>query len=187
MAEFTLVAAPILGGIDIAIGANRIVERSDLALVSIAIPIGGDAAMAAALQSGWSLSVPEPTLSILAGETRAVRTASDQMMLIFPHEGPGANAAVQARLNNAGYTTDQTDVWVALEVSGPETMAALARLCPLDIDANRFPKNAAGRTIMEHMGAFIIRIDDDRFLLLSASSSAGSFLHAVEISYNYVA
>ena len=186
MVEFTLEAAPILGGINAAIGANRIVERSDLAMVSVAIPQGGDAAMTLVLQSGWSLSMPEPSLSTLAGETRAVRTAPDQMMLIFPQDGPAANSAVQAKLNGAGYATDQTDVWAVLEVAGPDTAAALARICPLDIDPTHFPKNATGRTLMERMGALIIRVDDDRFLLLSASSSAGSFLHAVETSYKYV-
>ncbi|MYA88775.1 MAG: sarcosine oxidase subunit gamma, partial [Boseongicola sp. SB0662_bin_57] len=41
-------------------------------------------------------------------------------------------------------------------------------------------------TVMEHMGAMAIRTGDDAFLLLSAGSSAESFLHAVETSYRYV-
>ena len=39
---------------------------------------------------------------------------------------------------------------------------------------------------MEHMGAIIHREGTDRFLLLSASSSARSFLHAVEASLEHV-
>ncbi len=186
MAEFTLEAAPVLGGVDMPVGENRITERSDLALVSIATPLGGDEALAAALQKGWSLAVPEPTLSSVSGDTRAIRIAADQLMLVFTHDGPDANALVQGKLDGAGYTTDQTDVWVTLEVSGPDTLAALERLCPLDLHLDRFPVDATGRTIMEHMGALIVRLDTDRFLLMSASSSAGSFLHAVETSYRYV-
>ena len=185
MAEFafTLEAAPVLGA-DVSIGGNRIVERDDLALVSVAVPLGDDDAVRSALKSAWSLEWPEPTVSTTASDMRAIRTAQDQVMLVFPHATPDANAHVQAALNGAGYTTDQTDVWVVLEVSGPDTLAALERLCPLDVP--QFPIHGAGRTVMEHMGAMVVRLAEDRVLLLSASSSAGSFLHAVETSFTYV-
>jgi sarcosine oxidase subunit gamma len=165
---FTLEAKPILGGVDRRLGENRIVERSDLAIVSIA----------------WGLAWPDPTVSTVSGDVRAVRSAPDQLLLIFPHATPDANRVVQSKLNGAGYTTDQTDVWVMLEISGPATIAALERLCPLDV--SRFPDGGAGRTVMEHMGALIIRVSAGHFYLLSASSSARSFLHAVETSYDWV-
>ena len=186
MAEFafTLEAKPILGGVDRRLGENRIVERSDLAIVSIATPLGEDAALADALEGGWGLAWPNPTVSTVSGDVRAVRSAPDQLLLIFPHATPDANRVVQSKLNGAGYTTDQTDVWVMLEISGPATIAALERLCPLDV--SRFPDGGAGRTVMEHMGALIIRVSAGHFYLLSASSSARSFLHAVETSYDWV-
>ncbi len=186
MAElaFTLSAAPILGGVNQSIGENRIVERDDLALVSIATPIDGEASLTASLETGWGLALPDPTVSTPRGETRAVRTAPDQLLLIFQHGTPNADATVKSKLGGTGYTTDQTDAWVILEVSGPKTLDALERLCPLDV--SHFPDGGAGRTVMEHMGAMVIRLGADRFLLLSASSSARSFLHAVETSYRYV-
>ncbi|MEK6216110.1 MAG: sarcosine oxidase subunit gamma, partial [Boseongicola sp.] len=136
--------------------------------------------------NGWSLDAPAPTLSTVSGDTRAICTAPDQMMLVFPHPTPDANAHVQGKLNDTGYTTDQTDAWVVLELSGPQALSALERLCPLDLHNSAFPVNAAGRTIMEHMGAFIVRTGDDTYLLMSASSSAQSFLHAVETSFEWV-
>ena len=184
MADFTLTVAPILGGIDKAIAGNRILERDDLALVSIATPLGGDGGLAQALKSGWSLDVPDPTRSTTNGDARAIRTSPDQMLLVFPHATPDAEPHVQKMLNGAGYTTDQTDSWVVLEISGPDTMAALERLCPLDLAT--FDTDSTGRTVMEHMGALIVKLGKDDFLLMSASSSAGSFLHAVETSYTYV-
>ena len=183
MAEFTLEAAPILGT-DTEINGNRIVERSDLALVSIATPLGGDDALAAALTSGWSLDPPLPAKSTKSGETRAIQTGADQIMLVFSHPTPDAERVVQAKLNGAGYTTEQTDNWVVLEISGPDTLAALERLSMLDV--RNFETDASARTVMEHMGALIVRLDADRFWLMSISSSAGSFLHAIETSYHYV-
>lgn len=181
---FTLGASPALGGVDLEIGENRIMGRDDLALVSVAIPLGGEADLTNALRTGWALPLPEATISAITGGIRAVRTAPDQLVLIFPHATPDANTIVQGKLGDTGYTTDQTDVWAVLEISGPDTRAALQRLCPLDVA--RFPENGAGRTVMEHMGAMIVRLAPERFLLLSASSSARSFLHAVETSYRYV-
>jgi sarcosine oxidase subunit gamma len=181
---FFLTARAPLGGADLSLGENRIVERDDLALVSIATPLGGEAALAKAMQAGWGLTLPEPTLSTTSGEVRALRTAPDQMLLILPQNTADAERRVQARLEGAGYTTDQTDVWVVLEISGPQTLAALERLCPLD--TARMAEGGFARTVMEHMGAMILRLGPKRFLLLSASSSAASFGHAVQTSYRYV-
>jgi sarcosine oxidase subunit gamma len=182
--KISLEAAPLLGGASLELSGNRIVERDDLAIVSIATPLGGEEALAEALRNGWSLDVPKPTRSSLSGKVRAVQTATDQMMLIFPHATPDAEAVVQERLGGTGYTTDQTDGWIVLEVAGPDTLSALERICPLDLPS--FEIGGTGRTVMEHLGAMAVRTGDDAFLLMSASSSAASFLHAVETSYRYV-
>ena len=184
VAEITLEAAQVLGGTNLELSGNRIVERDDLAIVSIATPLGGEEALAEALRTGWSLDVPEPTRSSLDGTVRAIRTSPDQMMLIFPHATPEAEAIGQERLGGTGYTTDQTDSWIVLEVTGPDTLSAMERICPLDLPS--FEIGGTGRTVMEHIGAMAIRTGDDAFLLLSASSSAGSFLHAVETSFRHV-
>ena len=185
MAEFQLIAEPITGA-DLSIGANRIVERDDLALVSVAAPSGDMDTLGKKLKTAFKLALPEPTQTTTAGDMRAVRTAADQLMLVFPHATPDAEPFVQGKLKGAGYTTDQTDVWVVFEISGPETHAALERMCPVDLNPHVFPNGASARTVMEHMGAMIVRLEADRFLLMSASSSARSFLHAIETSYRYV-
>ncbi len=184
MAEIRLDPTPTLGGARLEIGMNIIAERDDMALVSVATPLNGEAELGAALAQAWGLKIPAPALSETAGDMRAIRTSPDQMMLVFPHATPDAEPHVQKAISGKGYTTDQTDVWVVLEVSGPENIAALERLCPLDLPAA--PTDFAARTVIEHMGAIVVKLADDRFLLMSASSSASSFLHAVETSYRYV-
>lgn len=186
MAEITLEAKPVLDGLDLTMGGNRIVERSDLALVSVATPLGGGGGLESALRDAFSLDLPKPGHSAVAGDMRAIWMAADQMILVFPQGARDANAHVQDGLKGAGYTTDQTHGWVVLEVSGPDTLAALERICPIDLDPGIFPVDAAARTVMEHLGALILRLGADRFLLASASSSAASFAHAVETSYRYV-
>jgi methylglutamate dehydrogenase subunit D len=185
--EFRLAATPPLAGTDLRFGANRVAARTDLALVSVAVPLGGEAAVAEAFARAWSLDLPGPRLGTGSDQLRALRTAPDQMMLVFPHPTPDAEVVVRQALEGTAYTTDQTDVWAVLELTGPGVLAALERLCPLDLAPGAFPVGAFARTVMEHMGAMILRTGDERFLLLSASSSAGSFLHAVERSFAYTA
>lgn len=186
MADITLTATPALGGAALEIGANTITERDDLALVSVAVPNSGEKALDAALQSGLSVALPGPRRSIHHGGMRAFCLTQDQVMLVFSASSARPDAGIQRALNGAGYATDQTDVWVAIETSGPDIHAALERICPLDLHDQAFPVDSAARTMMEHMGAIIIRTANDRFLLFSARSSAQSFLHAVETSFRYV-
>jgi heterotetrameric sarcosine oxidase gamma subunit len=130
--DITLTASPALAA-NVSIGENHIALRDDLALVSIATPLGGEAQLAKALKDGWSLDMPDAQHLSVQDEIQAIQTAPDQMLLVFAHPTPDANAVVQARLNGAGYTTDQTDTYVVLEVSGPDTRSALERICPIDL------------------------------------------------------
>ena len=84
------------------------------------------------------------------------------------------------------HITDQTDAWVILEISGESSREALERICQVDLDKNVFQLDGMARTSMEHMSAIIISKADDTFYLMSASSSAKSFLHAVELSAQHV-
>ena len=76
--------------------------------------------------------------------------------------------------------------WVMLEISGPKSREALARLCTLDLHADTFAEGEVARTMMEHLGVIILRNAPDSFILLSARSSAKSFLHAVETSIDNI-
>ncbi|QYX57521.1 sarcosine oxidase subunit gamma [Roseovarius sp. SCSIO 43702] len=188
MAEYTLVSAPPLAGTDLRFGDSRVTAPADLAIVSMAVPLGGDEAAHKAVTSAFGMGLPEPGKSVLTedGEVRLMRLALDQAFVLFTHADPDAERVIAGKLGGALYTTDQTDVWCALEVSGPTCRAALERICPIDIHPDAFAVNALARTMMEHLGTIIIRTDSDSFLLLSGSSSAQSFLHAVETSFRNV-
>lgn len=188
MADVDVTLAPRvrLGSADLEIGATRIRARDDLAFVSVAIPQSGENALSEALNSGWGLALPDPNMTSLAGDIRAVRTAPDQMLLLLPNAEPDAERRVRGTLGGTGYTTDQTDAWIILELAGPDLGAALERLSPVDLSPMAFPVGAAARTVMEHMGVLVVRTSEDAVLLASAASSAESFLHAIEVSVRNV-
>ena len=83
--------------------------------------------------------------------------------------------------------TLQSDNWVGVRISGTRSRDALERICPLDLHPDVFGIDQVARTVMEHLGVIILREDKDSFLMLSASSSAKSFLHAIETSIHNVA
>lgn len=187
MVENALTAKPVLGGYAQQIGACALAERGDLALVSVATPLGGEAALHDKLASLWSLAPPTPTRSTVSGDMRAVPMTPDQMMLVFKAAPDLTEASVAADLKGVAYTTLQTDGWVVLELSGAGSLAALERMCPLDLDDKAFAVNASARTSMEHLGVTLLRLAEDRFLLMAARSSARSFLHTVETSCRWSA
>ena len=104
-----LTATPVLGTDAIRIGDNTITPRPDLAMISVATPLGGEAELASALKSGFGLDLPASTMASRSGETHALRMTPDQILLVFVHATPDANFHVQTKLKGAGYTTDQSD------------------------------------------------------------------------------
>jgi len=175
VAEIKLVAKTPLEGKELH-HAGCLLREIDTQIMSLAIPLGDDAAFEAEWQNKMACALPTARLSSTSGAIRALRTAPDQLMLIGPN----------LRAISSAYSTDQSGNWTLLELSGPNTMAALERLCPVDLAASVFPKDAFARTVMEHMGAIVIRTGPDCFLLMSASSSARSFWHALETTLRYI-
>ena len=184
MADFTLKAVSPLGGYNENFDGVSLREATDLAIVSIALPLGGEAAAQKAIQSAFGIAAPQIGVSATTDKqaARLVRLGQDQLFALFTRAEPGAEDHIASLLSGAVYTTDQTDVWAGLEISGTRARDVLERICPLDLHPNAFAINGAARTSMEHLGTIVIRTAEETFLLLSASSSAGSFLHAVETS-----
>lgn len=183
-----LTATTPLNGHDETIAGTRLAEARGLAIVSLAQPMGGAEGFDKALTEAFDAARPEPGRSTVGADgARVVWTAPDQVFAIFDHDAPDAVAVVGAKTGGAAYLTGQTDNWCALALAGPLARTALERICPIDLHPDAFPVDAAARTVMEHLGALIVRRGDDDYLLLSASSSAGSFLHAVQLSLKNVA
>ena len=155
------------------------------AIVSLAIPNGGEEALTAALQGTFSIDLPD--VGRTAASTRDAATfarlARDQLFALFtPPADDRPTAAIACALGDTAYLTDQSDSWATLRIAGKNCRAALERICPLDLHPAAFPPGTVARTVMEHLGVIIVCEAADTYLLLSARSSADDFLHAVETS-----
>lgn len=188
MLDLPLKAEPLLDGLEESFGDTALTELTELAIVSIAIPLGGDAAFASTLSKGYGADMPAPggSTSSSDGQTRFLWTARDQLFALFEDTSPNAAANMGKSFDGTAYVTLQSDNWVALRLAGGKARETLERICPIDLHPSAFPESCVARTMMEHMGTIVFCERVDRFLLLSASSSAPSFLHAVKTSLQNV-
>lgn len=186
MADFTLYADPPLAGYDKSFGDIALKAPKDVAVVSVALPLGGEAAAEKAVKAAYGANLPKIGKSVEAKGVTLMRLGRDLAFVVFTHATPDAEPVAAKALKGKAYTTDQTDVWTALEVSGAGSRRALERICPLDLHDSGFAVGDVARTTMEHLGVIIVRKDAETWLLMSASSSAGTFLHTIETSIKNV-
>ena len=182
-----------------------LIEVTGLSMVSIA-PLAGNqtafqTAMAKLFKTGKTgktdktdrTDSPKPSATMAldrSGKPRCILmpSAQNQWFLCFDDDGTnpidGAKALLGRSLSKQMAMTDQSDSWVILALSGLYSRHALARICPIDCSASAMPVGTTARTSMEHLGAIITRRPDNGdhqpcFWLLSARSSAASFLHVI--------
>lgn len=179
MADHTLSPLTALGGtqarID-TIGGVTITERPDIALASVAVRRGRDEDLAAAAPDLLGTSWPETASSAGTGALRAFWMAPGQWMVEAPfatHEDLAAR--LKARLGDAASVTEQTDAWVVLDVTGTSVTALFQRLCPLDLED--LPDGAASRTLLHHLGCFVLVRRTGEAVTVLAPRSAADFLH----------
>lgn len=182
MAEIVLTPTSPLGGYARDFGAIRLVEATGLALVGAAIPQGAEARAQEALRTVYGTAMAAPGRATISsdGATRILHVAPDQLWLHFARDAPDAVSLVAPALAGAFWLTDLSDAFATLDLSGPGAGDALARLCPLDLDPGIFGPDRCARTLIEHLSVTILRTGPQAFRLLSARSSAHSFLQALE-------
>ena len=175
---------------------TSLIEVTGLSMVSVA-PLAGSqvafqTAMAKLFKTGKTGS-PKPSATMALDRPDKPRcilmpSAQNQWFFCFDDDGTNpidaAKALLGTSLSKQLAMTDQSDSWVILALSGLHSRQTLARICPIDSSASAMPIGTTARTSMEHLGAIITRRPDEGdhqpcFWLLSARSSAASFLHAI--------
>lgn len=162
-------------------------EVSDQAIVSMAIPPATNDSFNKAIKKNFTVERPAigQFTQSNTDNARFLGLQQDQMFMLFDYTGDRAVTEISTKINpneQLAYLSDQSDSWVTLRVSGSNCLAALERICPLDIHPDTFPVGSVARTSMEHMATIIVHESAGSYLLLSLRSFAHSFLHAVTTS-----
>ena len=162
------------------IGPLRITERADLALASVAARRGRFTDLAAAAQSA-GVPLPEAAGYQAGAPYSAFWTAPDMWFVEAPFASHELIAGLlKAALGDAASVTEQTDAWVAFDLAAADLTPLLERLC--NVDFRSVPKGDATRTVMEHLGVYLVKLDQGAVRLYGPRSSAQSLLHALEVA-----
>jgi sarcosine oxidase subunit gamma len=158
------------------IGPVTVAERADVALASLAARRGREGDLAAAAQS-IGLPLPGPGRHATGAVWSAFWLGPDQWMV----EADFATqedivAALRPAFGDSASITEQTDAWVRFDLAGGDLAAVFERLCALDVRAMQ-PGDAT-RTVIEHLGTYVIR-GTGGMAVLGPRSAARSLHHAL--------
>lgn len=162
----------------VAIGPVTLTEVADCAMASLTARLGREADL---VQAAQAAGIPLPAAARAeAGAPYGAFWLSDQSWMV---EAPFAShedirAILLPLFGDAASITEQTDAWVRFDVSGTDLPAMFERLCNVDLRAA--PEHLATRTVIEHMGCYLIRRAENRLSVIGARSSAAALWHALE-------
>lgn len=181
MAEHRLKPLPPLGHDlpeSVTIGPVTITEVIDTALASLATRSGRSADVAQAAQAA-GIPLPEPGRCADAAPYGAFWLGPEAWMIEAPfasHED--IRSHLRGLFGDAASITEQTDAWARFDVTGSDLPALFERLCNADLRAAS--PGFATRTVMDHLGCYLLMRAPDRISVIGPRSSAAVLFHALE-------
>lgn len=162
------------------VGPLTITERVDLALASVAARRGRMADLAKAAKAA---GVPLPDAACHeSGVPYSAFWVAPEMWFVeapFASHEPIADL-LKAALGDAASVTEQTDAWVAFDLAATDLAPLMERLC--NVDFPQVPDGHATRTVIDHLGCYLIRHGRGGLRIHGPRSSAQSLLHALEVA-----
>ncbi len=162
----------------ITIGAYQIAERFDVALASLASRRDREKDVAKLARS-VKLPLAGPSTSEAGKPFSSFWLSSEQWMIeaeFAAHEN--IESELKSLFGDAASITEQTDAWVRFDVSALDLPLLFERLC--NVDLVKASDGFASRTMIEHMGCYLIRRSATAVTIYGPRSSAQSLLHVIE-------
>jgi sarcosine oxidase, subunit gamma len=159
-------------------GPLTITERTDIALASVAARKGRMADLTAAAKAA-GVPLPDPAQHRAGTPYSAFWTAPEMWFVEAPYASHELIAdMLRTALGDAASITEQTDAWVIFDLAAPDLSPILERLC--NVDFRVVPDGYATRSMMEHLGVYLIKHGPGTARIYGPRSSAESLLHAIE-------
>jgi sarcosine oxidase subunit gamma len=159
-------------------GPYAIAERFDVALASVAVRRGCDKDLAKAANAA---KLPLPgALQFQSGTPYSAFWMTPEMWMV---EAPFAShedivAHLKPALGDAASITEQTDAWVRFDITASDLQPLFERLSNLDLP--HLPVGFASRTVIDHLGVYLVKRAETEITLYGPRASAKSLLHALE-------
>jgi sarcosine oxidase subunit gamma len=162
------------------LGNITITERFDVALASLALRRGREKDLHKAAKSA-NLALAEP-LRAESGTPFSSFWMTPEMWMIEADFAANEDIAalLKAHFSDAASITEQTDAWVRFDIASPGLTRLTERLTNLDL-ASCTP-GFASRTVIDHLGTYLIKRSQTEITLYGPRASAQSLLHALEVT-----
>ncbi|MFY9289463.1 MAG: sarcosine oxidase subunit gamma family protein [Methylorubrum rhodinum] len=150
-----------------------VTPREGLALASVTAVDGAEDRLAAAIQTRFGLSLPEPGAALFSGETGLIWSGPGQWLALGPARGDLDDLG--AALSGLAAVADQSDGRALLRLSGPEARRVLEKGVSVDLHPRAFGPGRTAVTAVAHIGVQLWQRDDrPTYELAVARSFAGS-------------
>lgn len=161
------------------IGAIEIAEDVSRALASLACRLGREADFDAAADAALGVAMPAPGRFGANDRYRVIWTGPGQFFVETDLDAESdLEGSLKAAFGASASITDQTDAWARFVVTGESVAAMFERLCAVDLGVSEAGDST--RTIMEHVGVFLLCLEPGRrYAVLGPRSSAGSLHHVL--------
>ena len=154
-----------------------------ISLVAIAARKGQEAALTAAVERAYGLTLPR-TPHRVGGARKAFIWAGPEQWLAIGT--PGFETALAGDVDGLASVVDQSDGRVVLRISGPRVRDALAKGLAIDLHPRAFAPGQTAISQIAHIGIQIWQITDDAYEIAAFRGFAGTLLHALlEMSAEY--
>jgi sarcosine oxidase subunit gamma len=162
----------------VTLGPVTITEVVDTALASLAAR-HGEAKAVADIADAAGIPLPPPGKAAKAATYAAFWLSPDMWMVEAPfatHED--IVAILKPHFGETASITEQTDAWARFDVTGADLPAMFERLCNFDLRAHG--PGSATRTVIEHLGCYVVIRAEGHLSVIGPRSSAASVFHALE-------
>ncbi|MES0884078.1 sarcosine oxidase subunit gamma [Roseibium sp. SCP14] len=182
MSEYRLTPTPALGqgnSVPEKVATYELEENRSLALASVAARSTHGEEVAANLAALLGSAVPQAGTLVEGEDHVAFWIGPDQWMVAASHDDHELLAReLKERFGDTASVTEQNDGWVCLDVTGSDLPVVFERLAA--VDAQTLEAGSAVRTVIEHVGCFLLCLEKDRhYRLFAGRSFAHSFHHAI--------
>jgi sarcosine oxidase subunit gamma len=179
VAKYTLTPRTAFGAthaLDEQVGLISLVERPGFSIASVTAR--KDAQDIAKKLTGHS-DVPVGNWREVSGRM-VFWTGPNQWFVLDAHNAHETlSAEIKGNLGDAVSVTEQNDGWVVFDLKGEGIEAVLERLC--NIDLSQFEQHKVQRTVIEHVGCFVLCLQKDKsYRFLCGRSFAQSFAHGIK-------
>jgi len=162
----------------VTLGPVTITEVTDTALASLAAR-QGEAKAVADIAETAGIPLPAPGKAAQGATYGSFWLSPDMWMIEAPfatHED--IVAILKPHFGETASLTEQTDAWARFDVTGADLPAMFERLCNFDLRSHG--PGSATRTVIEHLGCYVVIRAPGHLSVIGPRSSAASVFHALE-------